>query len=322
MCIGSRILTGDKTAVNVSNVMFEILEEFPLLKSKLHAVISDMAAYQILANKKLGRMLGHDLQQLTCSLHTVSNSDDFFTHLLPLAEKAVHCAKLMFGQRQNWDHSASSLRNELEIGLQIEEGRRFSPFKNDRGSRFAIGYTNAINLIKYRDLVLRVLETRRASKISYASTLKECLTTSWNQCCLQLGLYIIHWRLILAPFYSAMGKVIDLGTGKAHARELQDRYQQLLDSSNQFQTMMDFVNADIMAEYSCLSVVSQMWRTCEESERTEVNAQLRIAVERTARKVMKDTKLVIDLNGETTELLPFSNNRCESAFSHIKVIAN
>ena len=312
-------MKGDKTAVNTSELMFEMLEDFASLKPKLHAVISDQAPYQISANRRLGRMLGHNLQQLTCSLHTVSNSDGYFTDRLPLAKQAVHCAKMMFGQRQNWDHSDSSLRNELEIGLQIEEGRRFSPFRNDRGSRFATGYTNAINLIKYRDLVLRVLETSRARKISYASTLKECLTSSWNQCCLQLGCYVIHWKMILCPFYSAMGKLIDIGCGKSHARELQDRYQQLLDSSNQFQTMMDYVDANIRAEYPCLSVVGQMWRTCEESDRSEVNVQLGIAIERTARKVMKDTKLVLDLSGETNELLPFSNNRCESTFSHIKV---
>ena len=111
-------------------------------------------------------------------------------------------------------------------------------------------------------------------------------------------------------------------SGKAFARELQDKYQQLLDSSNQFQTMMDFVDNDLLAQYPCFSSVSQMWQTCDASERTEVNAELAIAVERTSRKVMKDVKLVLELTGETHELLPFSNSRCESTFSHIKVIEN
>ena len=319
-CLGSRVLVKDKTAPNVAELMFEMLKEFPELLPKLHAIISDQAAYQLAANRRLGRMLGRDLQQLTCSLHTVSNGDDLFTNRLQLAKQAVHCCKLMFGQRQQWDHSDSSLRSELEIGLQIEVGRRFSPFKSDRGSRFAVGYVNAINLIKHRDLVLRVLETKRAKKISYASQLKELLTTRWNECCLQLGMFVCHWRLVLNPFYSAMGKRIDIGTGKAHARELQDKYQQLVDSDNKFNTMMSFVDDSIMAQYPCLSVVRQMWQTCEASDRDGVNAELTVAVERTARKVFKDTKLVLELIGEHSEILPFSNNRCESSFSLIKVI--
>ena len=230
--------------------------------------------------------------------------------------------KEVFGQRQNWDHSDSSLRCELEVGLQIEHGRRFSPFRNDRGSRFAIGYTNAVNLIKYRDLVVRVLETARAGKISYATQLKQLLTTDWTQCCLQLGMFIVHWRCVLCPFYSAMGKVIDLGCGKAHARMLQDRYQQLLDSDNQFQTMLDFLDADFLEQFPCMGVVTQMWQTCEVVERTRVNAELAVAVERTSRKVLKDTKLVLELSGERGDLMPFSNNRCESTFSLIKVNEN
>ena len=264
-------------------------------------------------------MIGRNLQQLTCSLHTTSNGDVIFTGCLPLAEKANHCTQMLFGSRQNWDHSDCSLRSELEIGLQIEEGRAFTPFKNKRGSRFAVGYSNAMNLIKHRDLVLRVLETKKARKISYAVELKQLLTSSWNQTCLQLGLFVIHWRMILCPFYSAMGKVIDLGSGKSFARELKDRYQLLLDSSNKFETMLGFVDDGILAEYPCLRLVNQMWSTCEASDRAEVNRVLQAAVESTARKIMKDTQLVIDLRGERSELMPFSNNRCESTFSLIKV---
>ena len=96
--------------------------------------------------------------------------------------------------------------------------------------------------------------------------------------------------------------------------------QQLLDSDNKFNTMMSFVDDAILAQYPCLSVVNQMWQTCEPSTRSDVNAELTVAVERTGRKVMKDTKLVLELIGERSELLPFSNQRCESAFSLIKVI--
>ena len=312
-------MTGSKNAVNTSELMFDMVQKFPELIPKLHSIISDQAAYQLAANWRFSRMIGKELKQLTCSLHTTSNGDTIFTGCLPLAEEANHCTQLMFGSRQNWDHSDSSLRSEIEIALQIEENRSFTPFRNKRGSRFAVGYTNAMNLIKYRDLVLRVLETQKASKISYAAKLKQLLSSNWNQTCLQLGLYVIHWRLILAPFYSAMGKTIDLGSGKAHARELRDRYQLLLDSSNQFETMLGFVDAEIIAEYPCIRVVNQMWGTCEASDRDEVKRVLQAAVERTARKIMKDTQLVIDLSGECSELLPFSNNRCESTFSLIKV---
>ena len=312
-------MTGSKNAVNTAELMHDMVQKFPELIPKLHSIISDQAAYQLAANKRFSRMIGRTLQQLTCSLHTTSNGDVIFTGCLPLADSCNHYSQLMFGSRQNWDHSDSSLRNEIEIALQIEENRSFTPFRNKRGSRFAVGYTNAMNLIKYRDLVLRVLETTKASKISYAAKLKQLLTSNWNQTCLQLGLYVIHWRLILCPFYSAMGKTIDLGSGKCYARELKDRYQQLLDSSNQFETMLGFVNEEVLAEYPCLRVVKQMWSTCEVSDRDEVKRVLQAAVEKTAKKIMKDTQLVIDLSGDNSELLPFSNNRCESTFSLIKV---
>ena len=109
------------------------------------------------------------------------------------------------------------------------------------------------------------------------------------------------------------------GSGKSFARELKDRYQLLLDSSNKFETMLGFVDDGILAEYPCLRLVNQMWSTCEASDRAEVNRVLQAAVESTARKIMKDTQLVIDLRGERSELMPFSNNRCESTFSLIKV---
>ena len=320
-CVGSRVFTRAKNGANTAELMFEMIQKFPNMIPKLHSIISDQAAYQLAANRQLSRMLGKDLQQLTCSLHTVSNGDGEFNGRLPLAEQAVHCSKMLYGCRQSWEHSNSSLRNELEIGLLIEEGRRFSPFKNDRGSRFAVGYRNAMSLIKYRDLVLRTLDTPRARKISYASKLKQLLTVNWTQTCLQLGCYIIHWLLVLNPFYAAMGQTIELGSGKAFARELKDKYQLLLDSSNQLETMLEFINADTIAEYPCLTVVTQMWRTCEVSEREEVNSVLQAAVERAGRKIMKDTQLVLDLTGERGDLLPFSNNRVESHFSLIKVNA-
>ena len=47
-------MKGDKTAVNTSELMFEMLEDFASLKPKLHAVISDQAPYQISANIRLG----------------------------------------------------------------------------------------------------------------------------------------------------------------------------------------------------------------------------------------------------------------------------
>lgn len=320
MCLGSRVLTGSKNAVNTSELMHDMVKKFPELIPKLQSIISDQAAYQLAANKRFSRMIGRNLQQLTCSLHTTSNGDVIFNGCLPLADESNHFVQLMFGSRQNWDHSDASLRSELEIGLQIECGRSFTPFKNKRGSRFAIGYSNAINLIKHRDLVLRVLETKKASKISYAAKLKQLLTSKWTQTCLQLGLYVIHWQKILCPFYSAMGKVIDLGSGKCFARELKDRYQSLLDSSNKFETMLGFVDDGLLEEYPCLRVVKQTWSTCEASDRDEVNRVLQAAVESTAKKIMKDTQLVIDLSGEPSELMPFSNNRCESTFSLIKVI--
>ena len=122
-CLGSRVMTGSKNAVNTSELMFDMVQKFPELIPKLDSIISDQAAYQLAANRRFSRMIQKELKQLTCSLHTTSNGDTIFTGCLPLAEEANHYSQLMFGSRQNWDHSDSSLRSELEIALQIEENR-------------------------------------------------------------------------------------------------------------------------------------------------------------------------------------------------------
>lgn len=269
-------------------------------------------------------MIGVDLEQLVCSLHHVSNDDAYFNICFPEAVKAVHNVKMLFGSRQSWSSSDCSLRNELEVALKIEKGVGFSPFKSDRGSRFAVGYTNGLNLIKHRDLVLRVLETKRARESSsiqaYAADLKRLLTTDWNSCCLQLGMYIIHWRVILCPFYSALGKIVNLGTGKAFAHQLQDQYNQLIESSNPFQTMLNLVTPEIMAEYPEIGVVTQMWQVAEIQLRESTNELLAVAVSKVHRKVVKDTTMMLNLSGSHDQLVPFSNNHCESSFSLIKVI--
>lgn len=322
-CLSSRVLVGKHDAVNTSELMHQMILPFENLKPKLCGIISDMAAYQLAANRRFSRMIGIDLQQLVCTLHHVSNDDKYFNQYFPKAVSAVHSSKMLFGSRQSWASSDCSLRNELEVALRIEENVGFSPFRSDRGSRFAVGYQNALSLLKYRELVLRVLETKRAKEQAaiqpYATELKQMLTQDWNSCCLELGMFIIHWRTILCPFYSALGKIVTLGTGKAFARQLQDQYNQLIESSDPFQTMLDFLTPEVAAEYPSLSTVTQMWQVAENEVKASTNELLTQAVQRVHVKVMKDTTKILELTGDHDELLPFSNNRCESSFSLIKV---
>ena len=237
-----------------------------------------------------------------------------------VAKRATHTSMMLFGNRQNSSNSQCSMRNELEVGLIVERSKKKSPFRSNKGARMAVGYENAKALLEYRDLVIRVVSMEKAKSNQYAVELRRLLTRDWTECQAQLGAYCAHWLCILSPYYSSMGKKVNLGHAKAICRELLDRNEQLVESSESYNVLLGFVTPELLTSHQFLTVVTQYWRTADQEARTAINALVKKAATRVQKKTRKDTKIVLEMVGSPEKLVPMSNNYCEGSFAHIKEI--
>ena len=209
--------------------------------------------------------------------------------------------------------SINTLRPALEVALKIERNIRFSPFRTSVGCRFAIDFSNGKALIAHRDIVIKVCNTAPGNR--WAAKLRKLLTTDWNQCLPQLGAMIIHWKSIVSPFYSRLGKLVTLGETKATARELLDKYTRLAESSDPFALLL----SGFERNHECYGVIHQHWSTIDSTEKSAVNQLVTSAVENASRKVTKDVKMILELQGDHLAFIPMTNKRCESSFSLLKV---
>ena len=145
--------------------------------------------------------------------------------------------------------------------------------------------------------------------------LKKLLTTDWHQCLPQLGAMIIHWKAVVSPFYSKLGKLVTLGEAKAEARVLLDKYTELAESSDPFTLLL----SDFERNHECYGVIHQHWSTLDSNDKSVVNQVVSSAVENASRKVNKDVKRILELEGDHHTIIPTTNRRCESSFSLLKV---
>ena len=323
ICLKTRLLRG-KDHESISNLMHEMVADYPELKPKLIGIISDQHSAQLKANVRfaemIGKVMGVNFIQFMCSLHSTKNQDENWTNEFPLAKAAVHNSMMCFGNRQNSENSRASLRTELEVGLIIENQIRWSPFKSNKGTRIGIPYTNAKALLEHRDLVVRVLSMETAKKNSYAVELRKLLTSQWTECQGQLGAYCIHWLTVINPYYSSLGKKLNLGQAKAICRELLDRNEQLVESEQSFDVLVGFITPDILTSHPFLTVITQYWRTADRATKQSINGLVKIAATRVQKKAKKDCKIVLEMNESPDVLRPMSNNYCEGSFAHIKEI--
>ena len=323
ICLDTRVLIG-KDHESISNLMKEMLEPYQEVIPKLYGLISDQAKAQLKANARfaqlIGKTMGVDLIQLLCTLHSTKNQDEYFCDEFPLAKRATHTSMMLFGNRQNSSNSQCSMRNELEVGLVIESSKKKSPFRSNKGARMAVGYENAKALLEFRDLVIRVVSMDKAKSNQYAVELKRLLTRDWTECQAQLGAYCAHWLCILNPYYSRMGKKVNLGHAKAICRELVDRNEQLVDSSESYNVLLGFITPELLTSHPFLTVVTQYWRTADPEAKTAINVLVQKAATRVQKKTRKDTKIVLEMEGSQEKMVPMSNNYCEGSFAHIKEI--
>ena len=154
-----------------------------------------------------------------------------------------------------------------------------------------------------------------APRNKWAVDLKRLMTTDWNLCLPQLGAMVVHWKSILSPFYSKLGKLVTLGETKANARELLDKYEQLEISTDPYSYLL----SDFEHDHECYGVITQHWSTSTPNEKFEFNQIMKSAVVNGSRKVKKDVARILRLEGDHSTFIPMSNKRCESAFSLLKV---
>ena len=312
-CLLSRIIEGRKTGVVIAEAMNSIIAEYDGLSDKIKGVVSDQGASQLCANRILGEILGRQLVQYDCSMHSGKIIEHDFNEMFPIGSEAVECAATLFGTRQSAGNSINSLRPALEVALKIERNIRFSPFRTSVGCRFAIDFCNGKELIANREIVIKVCDT--APRNRWAMKLKKLLTSDWHQCLPQLGAMIIHWKAVVSPFYVRLGKLVTLGETKAEARILLDKYTQLAESSDPFTLLL----SGFERNHECYGVIHQHWSTIDSNEKFEVNQVVSSAVENASRKVKKDVNRILELEGDHHTIVPMTNRRCESSFSLLKV---
>ena len=244
------------------------------------------------------------------------NLEEYWNKFFPKGKKAVDLAARIFGTRQNSGNQKHTLRPELEIALNVEKNIRFSPFRTAQGSRFAIDFNNARELIEHREIVIQVCNLKKAQKENeFARQLKVLMTTEWDDCLLELGSLLCHWKNILTPFYSTLGKIVTLGAAKAEARALVHRYSEINTSNSAFDVLL----RGFEANHACYGVLNQRWNVATQAQRSAFNELIKAAVNRVDKKVKKDTNMILDLEGDEKSLVPLTNKRCESTFSLLKV---
>ena len=275
------------------------------------------------ANRRLARMLGKEFgvtfKQYQCGMHSAKNSTEYYEQMLMIASKSTQHAKMLFGTRMIAANSKHSLRNELEIALALETERRFSPFRTDIGARLGVGYANARGLIELRDVVLKVVSIAKERTNPYARELRDMLTVGWNQTLNELGAYAVHWIVVVNPYFTLLGKLTtNLGLAKTAARRLEDMNRQMTESDESFDVLLGFITSDVLDKHPYLTIVKQHWQTSDAATKNQVNETVKQAALRARKKIVKDTKLLLEIDGPHDQLLPFSNNFCESSFSHIK----
>ena len=69
-CLLSRVIEGRKTGVVIAEAMNSIIAEYDGLSDKIKGVVSDQGASQLCANRILGEILGRQLAQYDCSMHS------------------------------------------------------------------------------------------------------------------------------------------------------------------------------------------------------------------------------------------------------------
>ena len=312
-CLMSRVIEGRKTGVVIAETMNSMIVEYETLGEKIKGVVSDQGASQLCANRILGEILGRELVQYDCSMHSSKIIEADFNIMFPIGSEAVECASVLFGTRQSAGNSMNTLRPALEVALKVERNIRFSPFRTSVGCRFAIDFCNGKELIANREILIKVCDTAPGNR--WARKLKQLLTSDWHQCLPQLGAMIVHWKSIVSPFYSKLGKLVTLGEAKATARELLDKYTQLAESSDPFTLLL----ADFERNHECYGVIHQHWTTFDSSEKSGVNQLVSSAIENASRKVKKDVTRILELPGDHQTFIPTTNKRCESSFSLLKV---
>ena len=196
----------------------------------------------------------------------------------------------------------------MEVGLIIENGIRWSPFKSNKGSRVGVDYINAKALLQHRDLVVRVLSMESARGNTYAAELRTLLTNQWMECQSQLGAYCIHWLCVINPYYSSMGKKLNLGQAKAICRELLDRNEQLVESEESYDVLLGFITPEMLTSHPFLTIVTQFWRTTDNGTKRSINQLVKDAATSVQKKVRKDTKVVLEMNASPDVIRPMSNN--------------
>ena len=162
---------------------------------------------------------------------------------------------------------------------------------------------------------------RLVQSISLKTNLRELLTVQWNETLNELGAYAVHWTVVVNPYFTLLGKLdTNLGLAKTAARQLEDMNRQMTETDESFDVLLGFITPDVLDKHQYLTIVKQHWQTSDAATKRKVNATVKQAALRARKKIVKDTKLLLEIDGPHDQLLPFSNNFCESSFSHIKEI--
>ena len=312
-CLLSRVIEGRKTGVVIAEAMHSMIAEYENLSDKIVGTASDQGASQLCANKILAEILGRELEQYNCSMHSAKIIEKDFNEKFPFGKLAVECAAVLYGTRQSAGNSINSIRPALEVALKVEKNIRFSPFRTSVGCRFAIDFSNGKELIANREIVIKTCDTAPGNR--WAVDLKRLMTTDWHQCLPELGAMIVHWKSIVSPFYSKLGKLVTLGETRASGRELLDKYNQLADSSDPYSYLLTGFEHD----HECYGVISQHWSTTDPVAKSNVNKLVKSAVVNASYKVKKDVNFILQLKGDHQLIVPMTNKRCESTFSLLKV---
>ena len=127
-----------------------------------------------------------------------------------------------------------------------------------------------------------------------------------------------HWLCILKPYFFKLGRKVELGLAKAVARELIDQNQELIENRDSYATLIGFIKPGVVAENPYLATITQHYRVLDRHMQISLNQLVKDAATRVKKKMDKDTKVILNLSGDSNRLVPMTNNHCEASFSHVK----
>ena len=340
------------TAEDKERHVMEILT--PAVIEKFGGIVADTlyaqanASHRILANIKA--MTGRDDlpdDQLNCMLHHGGNGYKYMIREIKtddnksLLVEMDHHLEITCSSRIGTGLHKQSIRQDLEAKLKSRGLRKTGVFFKGRlGSRYGVEYHNSVACVVYKDILLECilehiehlnalelkkpkskqipLELRQNTRFH---KMRDIIQNQWTQLTMQFSLAILCYNVMIEP----MKEIDSIKTPVRRLKELiqleEERFQVIFDcSENHFERLR---RMNIRAE--CTPIVKEVLEHCEQQwhlataqEKLQLDRMTLKAFQGAYVKFKKDTKIITEME-DSDKILPVSNKRQESYFSHYKL---